>query len=225
MSLINISDLSFSYHNNYESIFNKVSIQIDTDWKLGLIGANGKGKTTLLKILNGELEYSGNISSKVDFSYFPYDISNDLKNDLVINIMNSYLPTKELWEFKKELTLLNFGEDDLYFPYNLLSNGQQIKIMLAILFLKDNNFLLIDEPTNHLDIETRLVVAEYLNQKKGFILVSHDRNFLNNCIDYVLSINNASINLQQGNYDTYKQNKDNQDNYEIVKKWKVKERD
>ena len=70
MSLINISDLSFSYHNNYESIFDKVSIQIDTDWKLGLIGANGKGKTTLLKILNGELEYSGNINSKVDFTTY-----------------------------------------------------------------------------------------------------------------------------------------------------------
>lgn len=220
MSLINIRNLSFSYASNYEMIFEKVSFQLDTDWKLGLIGKNGKGKTTLLKILMDKLEYSGSVDKNVEFEYFPLEITD--KNDLTINIINSFLYNIEEWQIRKELNLLDLAEEILYQYFITLSNGEQTKVMLLILFLKENSFLLIDEPTNHLDLEGREIVSEYLNNKKGFILVSHDRKFLNNCIDHVMSINNTGIDIQQGNYDTWKLNKDNLDNFEIIQNEKLK---
>ena len=74
MSLINVSNLTFSYEGSYDNIFENVSFQIDTDWKLGFIGRNGRGKTTFLNLLLGKHVYSGNISSVVKFEYFPYDV-------------------------------------------------------------------------------------------------------------------------------------------------------
>jgi len=93
-------------------------------------------------------------------------------------------------------------------PFSTLSFGERTKVMLAALFLKKNNFLLIDEPTNHLDMEGRAALADYLRTKKGFILVSHDRAFLDQCIDHVLSINRADIEVMKGNYTTWRENKD-----------------
>ena len=82
MSLINVSGLTFYYDGNYDNIFEDVSFQIDTDWKLGFIGRNGKGKTTFLNLLLGKYEYKGSISSSVDFDYFPFQITNRDKNTI-----------------------------------------------------------------------------------------------------------------------------------------------
>jgi lincosamide and streptogramin A transport system ATP-binding/permease protein len=94
--------------------------------------------------------------------------------------------------------------------------------MLAVLFLKENNFLLIDEPTNHLDIQGRELVSRYLNSKKGFILVSHDRAFLDGCVDHILSINKASIEVCRGNFTTWYENKQRQDAFEQAENAKLK---
>ena len=175
MSLISVNNLSFSYDGSYNNIFENVSFNIDTDWKLGLIGRNGKGKTTFLKLLQGIYEYKGTISKNVDVDYFPFEVSN--KNKIAIEIVNDISPNSEDWEIIKELNLLNTNPEILYRSFNQLSGGEQVKILLISLFLKGNNFLLIDEPTNHLDIETRNNLVDYLKKKKGFILVSHDRIF------------------------------------------------
>lgn len=82
----------------------------------------------------------------------------------------------------------------------MLANGEQTKILLAVLFLKENAFLLIDKPTNHLDVEGRQIVCKYLSQKKGFILVSHDRDFLDTCIEHILSINKNNSKTQKANF-------------------------
>lgn len=96
---------------------------------------------------------------------------------MAIEIVNDIAPNVQDWEIIKELNLLNTDAEILYRNFNLLSGGEQVKILLISLFLKGNNFLLIDEPTNHLDIETRNNLIKYLENKKGFIVVSHDRNF------------------------------------------------
>ena len=86
MSLINVNNLTFSYPGSYDNIFENVSFQIDTNWKLGFIGRNGRGKTTFLNLLLGKFEYSGNISSSVDFEYFPYTVADETQNTMdVIN--------------------------------------------------------------------------------------------------------------------------------------------
>ena len=125
MSLINVSNLTFSYDSSFDNIFENVSFQIDTDWKLGFIGRNGRGKTTFLNLLLGKYEYSGTISTCVDFEYFPYVIDDKTRNTLdIISCINN---TALEWEIIREFSLLNMSEDILYRPFNTLSNGEQTK--------------------------------------------------------------------------------------------------
>ena len=90
------------------------------------------------------------------------------------------------WELVRELSRLQVPAETLERPFHTLSNGEKTKCLLAALFLQDNGFLLIDEPTNHLDAEGRRVVSDYLRTKPGFLLVSHDRAFLDGCVDHIL---------------------------------------
>ncbi len=220
MSLINVTNLTFAYDGSYDNIFENVSFQIDTDWKLGFTGRNGRGKTTFLNLLLGKYEYSGSISSKVPFEYFPYEVKNKKNN--TIDVIEEIFPNYVLWEVMRELSLLEVDDDVLYRAFDTLSNGEQTKVMLATLFLKENSFLLIDEPTNHLDINARMVVSDYLRTKHGFILVSHDRAFLDNCIDHILSINKTNIEIQKGDFSSWWENKEMQDNYERSENDKLK---
>ena len=219
MSLISVNNLTFRYNGSYNNIFENVSFNIDTDWKLGLIGRNGKGKTTFLKLLQGILEYRGTISKSVDVDYFPFQVTN--KEIMSIEVIHEIAPNVEDWEIVKELNLLNTDIEILYRNFNVLSGGEQVKILLVSLFLKGNNFLLIDEPTNHLDIETRNNLISYLRKKKGFILVSHDRNFLDKAVNHIISINNTNIEITQGNFSSWKENKDRQDNFETMQNEKL----
>ena len=219
MSLISINNLTFGYDGSYNNIFENVSFNIDTDWKLGLIGRNGKGKTTFLNLLQNKYEYKGTISKNVDVDYFPFEVKD--KEKLAIEIVNDIAPNVQDWEIIKELNLLDTDAEILYRKFNLLSGGEQVKILLISLFLKGNNFLLIDEPTNHLDIETRNNLINYLERKKGFIVVSHNRNFLDKIVDHIISINNTNIEIQKGNFSSWKANKDKQDNFEMVQNEKL----
>ena len=214
MSLISVNNLTFGFDGSYNNLFEDVSFNIDSDWKLGLIGRNGKGKTTFLKLLQGIYEYKGTISKNVDVDYFPFEVTN--KDRMAIEIANEIAPNVEDWEIIKELNLLNTNTEILYRNFNLLSGGEQVKILLISLFLKGNNFLLIDEPTNHLDIETRNNLVDYLEKKKGFILVSHDRNFLDKVVNHIIAKNNSNIEIRQGNFSSWKENKDRQDHFEIT---------
>lgn len=220
MSLINISNLTFSYEGSFHNIFENVSFQIDTDWKLGFTGRNGRGKTTFLKLLMGKYEYSGTISSNVSFEYFPYDVPD--ADFFVIDVIHEISPNAQDWEIARELSLLNVSDDLLYRSYSTLSKGEQTKALLAALFLKENSFLLIDEPTNHLDTLGRKTLSDYLKRKHGFILVSHDRVFLDNCIDHILVINKTNIEVQRGNFSSWWRNKEMQDSFERAENEKHK---
>ncbi len=284
MSQILVRDLTFSYDTAYDNIFEHVSFLIDTDWRLGFIGRNGKGKTTLLKLLLGKYEYQGSITATVNFDYFPFEVVNTEKSTLQImkdiiapysvwetemeqcikqqekmvelkgifelqetkiantEIANTEIALQEVMErygqlldlfqahdgyqieelIEKELAKLKVDPSVLERSFSTLSFGERTKIMLVALFLKKNNFLLIDEPTNHLDRQGRETLAEYLQSKKGFILVSHDRAFLDACIDHVISINRADIEIVKGNYSSWRENRDMQDQYELDKNEQLK---
>ncbi len=212
MAQIAVSHLTFAYEGSYNNIFEDVSFRIDTDWKLGFIGRNGRGKTTFLNLLQGKYEYKGSITSPVMFEYFPYVISD--KSKKTADILAEICPDTELWRVQQEMNRLEVSDDVLERPFCSLSNGEQTKMMLCLLFQRTGRFLLIDEPTNHLDMRGRELVSRYLSGKKGFILVSHDRAFLDGCIDHVLSINKADIEVQQGNYLSWQINRDRQDAFE-----------
>ena len=220
MSLINVTNLTFAYDGSYENIFENVSFQLDTNWKLAFTGRNGRGKTTFLNLLLGKYEYRGSISTSVAFSYFPYHVTD--QSILAIDAVEAMYPEYEYWRLAREMAKLQLDDAVLYRPYETLSNGEQTKLQLAVLFSKENHFLLIDEPTNHLDIRGRELVSQYLNSKKGFILVSHDRAFLDGCVDHILSINKANIEVCRGNFSTWYENKQRQDAFELSENEKLK---
>jgi len=224
MSLINVSDLTFAYEGGYENIFENVSFQIDTSWKLGFIGRNGRGKTTFLNLLLGKYEYAGSISKSVYVDYFPYRLDG-INDKVTIDVINEILRDDNNaveWIIKRELSLLEVSDDILSRKFKTLSGGEQNKVLLAGLFLKENNFLLIDEPTNHLDMSGRETLGRYLKTKSGFILVSHDRAFLDDCVDHVLSINKANVEVQKGNFSSWRENKMRQDEFELAENKKLK---
>lgn len=210
--LLSIRNLTFNYEGAYEPVFSDVSVNLDTSWRLGLVGRNGRGKTTLLKLLMGEHEYRGQIDMPLPAAYFPYEVpSADMPTR---EALLSTAPDVPEWRLVRELALLNVADDALERPLRTLSKGEQTKALLAALFARDDAYPLIDEPTNHLDLHGRELVADYLRGKDGFLLVSHDRAFLNRCIDHVMSINRADISVIQGDFDTWEEQFDRRNDYE-----------
>ena len=187
MALINIRNLTFGYDGSGKVLFDDVSLGIDTTWRLGLAGRNGRGKTTFLKLLQGELTYSGTITGVPETVTFP----------------SEELPSCEDWKIRKELNLMNADPDIMYRPMDTLSGGERTKLMLAGLFAADGIYPLIDEPTNHLDRKGREKVAEYLSSKEGFILISHDRHFMDMCTDHTLVITRTGLELTSSTFSVW----------------------
>lgn len=216
MSQISVNNLTFSYDGSFDSIFENVTFSIDTDWKLGFIGRNGKGKTTFLNLLLGKYSYQGSIAGNTIFDYFPYAVTKAQRELPASAFIGELKADCEEWRVICELAQLNEDAEILYRPYRTLSFGEQTKILLAVLFSGENDFLLIDEPTNHLDCDARETVKNYLSAKKGFILVSHDRDLLDACIDHVLVLNRQSIEVQSGNFSSWWENKQRKDQFEMA---------
>ena len=253
MALIDISHLTFGF--DAEAIFDDVSVQLDTDWRLGLIGRNGRGKTTFLRLLQGAYPCVGTITANTAFDYFPFDVEDTAQDTL--SVVRAAIAPFDRWEARmaflaargdeaamqeygevyeryqsadgytideqiaREAGLLDVPEEVLARPFFTLSHGERTKLLLAALFLKKNNFLLIDEPTNHLDLHGRRVIGEYLARKSGFILVSHDRALLDSAVDHILSINRCDIEVQRGNYTSWKENRDRHDAFERAENEKL----
>lgn len=220
MAAITANGLTFAYDGSYDNVFENVNFSIDTRWKLGLIGRNGCGKTTLLKLIMGELDSNGALSVPCGCDYFPFPVK-----DESVTAMEAALsvdPELAEWQIEAETAMLDLDSEVLGREYRTLSNGERTKLMLGALFARENRFLLIDEPTNHLDAEGRQIVSEYLGMKSGFILVCHDRDFLDGCVDHILSINKTTIEVQKGNYSSWKENRDRTDQYELAKNDRLK---
>lgn len=213
MAQINVSNLTFGYEGSYDTIFENVSFSIDTSWKLGFVGRNGKGKTTFLQLLLGKYEYQGAITRSVVFDYFPYPVKQKDLERTAAELMEDWKAGVESWRVLCELEKVDMDAELLYRPFGTLSFGERTRVMLAVLFSGENDFLLIDEPTNHLDQDAREIIKKYLASKKGFILVSHDRDLLDACIDHVLVLKRASIEVQSGNFSSWWENKEKADNF------------
>lgn len=201
MSIIKIENLTFAYPGGADNVFEGLNLQLDSDWRLGLVGRNGRGKTTLLRLLMGEYEYSGKISAGARFEYFPRPVE-DASLPLA-EVLRASCPEAAGWELERELGLLGVDAGALERPFDTLSNGEQTKAMLAALFIDRGAVPLIDEPTNHLDAGSRRRVAAYLSRKRGFILVSHDRSFLDGCVDHILSLNRSGAELRAASFSAW----------------------
>ena len=211
MAQIQVSDLTFCYEGSFDDVLRNVSFNIDTDWKLGLIGRNGKGKTTLLNLFMGRYEYKGSIVSSTRFDYFPYSVTESDKEKTASELMEIWKPQIENWQVLVQMDQLGMDPECLYRPFRTLSFGERTRVMLAVLFAAENEFLLIDEPTNHLDGAARDIVKKYLGSKKGFILVSHDRDLLDGVCDHMLVFNRETVEVQGGNFSSWWENKEKTD--------------
>ena len=216
MAQISVNRLTFHYDGRFDNIFEDVSFSIDTNWKLGFIGRNGKGKTTFLNLLLGKYAYEGSINTTTMFDYFPYQITENQMQLPASDFIEELKARCELWRVICELSELGESAEILYRPYQTLSPGERTKVLLAVLFSGDNDFLLVDEPTNHLDQEAREIVKMYLSSKRGFILVSHDRDLLDACIDHCLVLNRKSIEVQNGNFSSWWENKKRKDQFAVA---------
>lgn len=212
MSMIRVDDLTFAYPGGYDDIYDHVSFQFDTDWRLGFLGRNGRGKTTFLRLLLGQYPYGGSISNPLSCVYFPYEVPDPAR--MTLEVLCEACPAAEEWEFLRETGVLGVDAGALYRPFSTLSNGERTKCLLAALFCGEDRYLLIDEPTNHLDTAGRRAVASYLRKKKGFLLVSHDRDFLDGCVDHILALNRSGVEVQSGNFSSWWENKARRDAFE-----------
>lgn len=252
-----VQNMSFCYADYYWNVFDNVNLNIDSSWKLGLIGRNGRGKTTFLRLLSGDLAPTkGQIVKDVTASLFTLD--SQWEDDIIVlnvikeimgglytiekqldflqnqtNNSHKYLMLLEQYENKqgyqaesiinKEIYKMGLQADILTRKFNSLSGGEQSKILIIGEMLRTDNFVLFDEPTNHLDSKGRESVARYLSQKTGFIVVTHDRNFLDVTVDHILSINKSDITLEKGNYSSWISNIEKKNEFETTMKKKLEE--
>lgn len=253
---IQILDMDFYYNEYFNPIFENVQLSLDASWKLGLIGRNGRGKTTLLNLIHGSLDpCKGKVIVPMKTEFFPY--AHDTSGTCLEVIRRCIAPFDEWTErmhvleknmteealeeygeildefisadgfiidelIEKEMNLMGLRLDMLELPFGDLSGGEKTKVQIIAMFLKKNRFLLLDEPTNHLDLEGRQTLAGYLNQKSGFIVVSHDRLFVDSIVDHILSINKNNIYIEKGGYSSWQLNKDRQDYFEYKTSEKLK---
>ena len=239
MALIALEGLGFHYEAPYTPVFDRLDLGIDTAWKTGVVGRNGRGKTTLLDLLRRRLRpTAGRLSVPLKTAYFPYEPPvSDLE---AARVVKAAVAPFERWEARmqrllekgddasieaygevaarferlggyeiddlvaREAALLGLDGETLARPFSTLSGGERTRALIAALFLRRDRFPLIDEPTNHLDAEGRRILGDYLARQRGFILVSHDRYFLDLCTDHILALNRADIRLSHGDFSTWK---------------------
>jgi len=190
-----------------EILFKDLSFDIFRGEKIGLIGPNGVGKTTLFKIILGELGYdSGEVSigHNVYTGYFDQEQQKLNPDNTVFDEILEIIPRATNTEIRSKLGLFLFMGDDVFKTIDSLSGGEKGRLSLLKLVLSDSNFILLDEPTNHLDIRSKEVLEEALNNYNGTLLIiSHDRYFLNKVTNKTFEFNKDKIQTYLGNYDYY----------------------
>ncbi|CZT55230.1 putative ABC transporter ATP-binding protein [Eubacteriaceae bacterium CHKCI005] len=221
MSIVQISHLTFCYDGSSEDVFTDVSFQFDTCWRLGCTGRNGRGKTTLLRLLSGCLDSGGAITlggvRPVCFPFSGFDASLTPER-----LFTQWVPNVEPWRILCELSQLSLSEEVLHRPYHTLSGGEQTKLQLACLFSSDAVWPLIDEPTNHLDAMGREAVSQYLSSKDGFLLISHDRAFLDSAVDHMLVLERQKLEVLRGGYSTWAAEKQRRERWEAARNAQLK---
>lgn len=210
MSAIQFKNVTFSYPGG-EPIFQDLTLNLDTAWRLGVTGRNGRGKTTLVKLLTGEIEEnSGQVVRPRYVRRFPYEVADKLPP--FYEIAEGLEPDVPLWRLTAEVQKIGADAACLFRSFDTLSGGEQTKLQLALLFSAEAEYYLIDEPTDHLDTAGRAAVGRYLSEKPGFLLISHDRTLLDAASTHTLYFTRTGIELERGGISSYLENKRRREN-------------
>lgn len=223
--VLTVENLSICF-NDYK-VFENVQMNVYRGERVGIIGPNGIGKSTLLKIISNKLRAdigSVNTGHYVNIGYYDQEQTNLDSENTVIDEIWDYNPELNYYDIRTMLSQFLFSGDDIFKIIGDLSGGEKGRLSLLKLMTSKANFLLLDEPTNHLDIDSKEVLEDALLNYEGTVLVvSHDRYFLNKVVNKIYDLSSVGVTEYLGNYDYYVQKKaeleetDEEDNISATK--------
>ena len=207
MDVLKVNDLRMSFDD--KEIFKNISFEIYRNERAAIIGDNGVGKTTLFKLILGELFQDGGrakLGDSVNVGYFDQEQKSlNLENTIFDEIRDTF-PMLTNFEIRSYLAKFMFYDTDVFREISELSGGERARISLLKLMISDCNFILMDEPTNHLDIDSKEILEDAILDFEGALLIiSHDRYFLNKIASKILDMKADGMDLYLGNYDYYQE--------------------
>ncbi|MFD1170504.1 ABC transporter ATP-binding protein [Oceanobacillus caeni] len=209
--VLKIKNLAFRYDGENENLFSNINLDVNHGERIAVVGPNGVGKTTLLKIILGKLKKSSGdiqIGTGVQIGYYDQEQAELSSTKTVLNELWDEYPTINEKDIRTVLGNFLFSGDDVLKPVQALSGGEKARLALAKLMMQKANLLILDEPTNHLDIDSKEVLEAALTDFPGTIIfVSHDRYFINKITDQVAEMNRDGISVYLGDYDYYLEKK------------------
>ena len=223
--VLTISDLSMGF--NDKILFDDINLNVYKGDKIGLVGKNGVGKTTLFRIICNNLEAikgKCDLGARVSIGYYDQEQKTLSNQNTVMDEFWDAYPKMNNFEVRSHLAKFNFFDEDLFKSVGELSGGERARLELLKLMLSKSNFLLLDEPTNHLDIESKEVLENAIVDYSGTVLIiSHDRYFLNKVVNKIWYLEDGKITEFYGNYDYFleKLNEKNEAEEKIISKTEI----